>query len=234
MAKYIIEVLDENQIPELFIAVDAMAMVQQYVAQCSKEIGWMGQIELTEREGESPMITLINPYAVPQEVSHTTTDLDADGIGEWALTLKSPETIKWWGHSHVNMACNPSSTDMITFNEHIENDPESPFIMTIHNKSGEMFTNFYLGHGLFAKNPPVRINYGNDIHQAAAEKHLKDNIREAKTYVRSTPANRHNPSAGIGFNAVQHNGGGSNRIAPIPPASQVRNAQRNLMGLRQH
>jgi hypothetical protein len=229
-----IKILDEDQTPSVFISVGAMAKVQQYVQQSAKEVGWMGQVEYRDNGKGGKIITLVNPYAVAQEVTPSTTDLDATGkgsIAEWGMSLDKPELIKWWGHSHVNMGVSPSGTDMKTFVEHIENDPDEPFVMTIHNKKGAIYCNTYIGRGLYIEDMTLLINYGNDeiTEQVAAE--LKANVRE-KTYAQSTKTNGHHTNYGVSPYQSQHTWGrGSGKPSSTPP-SKRRNAQSNLMGLR--
>lgn len=230
-----IEVLYPSYLPTVMISVAAMAKVQQYVAQSEKEVGWMGQMDISEGANGSPLYTLENPYAPAQEVSHATTDLDADGPGsfaDWFVKLGCPENVKWWGHSHVHMGVNPSGTDLKTFIEHTEHDPDNPFVMTIHNKRGEIYTNIYLGHGVYIEDGSIRINYGSpEIEKLVAEE-LLANVRE-KTYgVGFNAPNGSNTNKQTGKGKGKRAGSGSNRKSRNKPASKERNAKRNAVGLR--
>jgi len=230
-----IEVLDENQVPLVVMSVGAMAKVQQYVHQCSLEIGWMGLVTRQMSPSGFPMLMLHDPYAPAQEVSGATTDLDPTGKGsfaDWAISLgEKAELIKWWGHSHVNMGVSPSGTDMTTFYEHIENDKENPFVMSIHNKKGASYVNLYLGHGLYVKDAPMVINYGSQaiIDEVAAE--LSQNVRE-KTYVKPVATNFGYTGNPIGYGQSQHTGGGSDRLTADKSDRKKWNAKGNALGLR--
>ena len=230
-----IEVLDENQVPLVVMSVTAMAKVQQYVHQCSLEIGWMGLVTQEMSAGGYPLLILHDPYAPAQEVSGATTDLDPTGKGsfaDWAIGLgEKAELIKWWGHSHVNMGVSPSGTDMTTFYEHIENDKGNPFVMSIHNKKGANYVNLYLGHGLYVKDAPMVINYGSQeiIDEVAAE--LSQNVRE-KTYVKSVASNFGYTGQQAGFGQGKHTGGGSDRVSTDKSNRKKRNAKSNAVGLR--
>jgi hypothetical protein len=176
-------------------------------------------------------LTLFNPYCPRQEVSGATTDIDAEGIADYALAVKQPELIKWWGHSHVNMDVSPSGTDMTTFHEHVENDYENPFIMTIHNKSHKTYCNIYLGHGMYAEDVSLHIDWDNPKMVKQVKKELKANVREKK-YVapKPSPANGYYTGNKIGNNNSQRGGSGGNRLQLSSTALAVRNAARNLVG----
>lgn len=231
-----IEVLKDFWIPHLLIDMRAMVKVRAYVDGCEKEVGWMGLLRIEDSETSRPWYTLHSPYCPAQEVNNSTCDLDPDGKGsfaEWAIGLGADaQYIKWWGHSHVDMGVSPSKTDMDTFWEHVENDPGSPFVMTIHNKSRESYTNIYLGNGVYVKDAPLLIDYGYPEMKEEAIQELKDNVRE-KVYVGSNKTNGYSAGEQAGSTALQRTRSGGDREQHSSTASPDRNAERNAMGLRQ-
>ncbi len=226
-----VTVLNQLAIPEAFITIDAMAKVTEIVRQSTKEVGWMGQMVREEHDNGMISLTLFNPYCPRQEVSGATTDLDADAVGEYALSVKQPELIKWWGHSHVNMCVDPSTTDMTTFYEHIEDDPDNPFVMTIHNKQHDSYCNIYLGGGVFAEAVSLHIDWQNPKVVKEVKAELKLNVREKK-YVgaKLTKANGYRTSKKAGKGKGKRSGSGGNREQPSVATLQERNAICNLMG----
>lgn len=64
-----------------------------------------------------------------------------------------------WCHSHVNMACSPSGTDMTTFQEFIKDGPKgSPVVMMIVNKKDEVFLRIHdPTNGVYVEHPKLVI-----------------------------------------------------------------------------
>lgn len=230
-----IKILDDQFLPTLYISIEAMARVQAIVALSKNEVGWMGLINVEQEEDGRSKLVLDSPYVPSQEVNGVTCDLDPSGKGsfaEWAMSLGvDAARVKWWGHSHVDMGVSPSGTDMETFKEHVENDPDNPFVMTIHNKQGKSFSNVYLGGGLFIKDYPILIDYGYDSVFESVKSELQSNVREKK-HVRPNTANGHYPGYQTSIYQSPHTGSGGNRIQPVQPASSAGNAESNAMGLR--
>lgn len=230
-----IKCLNDAWIPKLYISIEAMARVTLIVDSCEKEVGWMGLVRNMESDGR-PKLLLDRPYVPAQEVNGTTCDLDPTGKGsyfEWCMSLPAEEQplVKWWGHSHVNMGVAPSGTDMTTFWEHVENDPESPFVMTIHNKQGKSHANIYLGRGLYVSGVDLLLDYGIENIAEDVQKQLKENVRE-KTYVKSYPSNGYNTGKQIGVYEGQRSWGGGYWQQPSEPVGKTGNAESNAMGLR--
>lgn len=238
-----VKVLNENMIPQAFISAEAMARIREYVSQSPKEIGGMGQVQPTLHSNGMISLMLYNPYVPRQEVSGATTDLDPDGPGsfaEWAMKLEHPELVKWWWHSHVNMGTTPSGTDIKTFYEHIENDPDGRFVMTVHNKDHDDYCNIYLGAGMYAEEVPLTVHY------PAMEGMKEDVAAELKANVREKIYAAGYQHSGAGFNApnVHHSreivsagtgkraGRGSGGQQLSDTALEERNVERNSMGLR--
>lgn len=240
-----IEPLFTQWIPKVYITLEAMAKVREYVSQCDVEIGWMGCVrkEQDEETGEITL-TLYDAYAPSQEVSGATTDLDATGVAEYAMQTENPQDIRWWGHSHVNMGTSPSGTDMITFKEHVENLPryDDYFVMSIHNKRFETTCHLYVGNGMYLKDVPIIIDYGVDVSAEVADE-IKSNLRRkvmpkvttggAKN-ARLTKTNRSSTKRKAGAGKSTRTGSGSDRKSSGHDSSKNGNVERNLTRLRQN
>jgi hypothetical protein len=132
---------DEVTSPIVFFANTALATIRYLVQECNKEIAWLGLVdELTDGN------YLITEILVPkQEVTGTSVDIDPEAMNTLAHELivagKDPGKLRYHGHSHVNMAVNPSQTDQ----EHMRDYLEHPdwFIRSIHNKKGDARVDVY-------------------------------------------------------------------------------------------
>lgn len=134
-----------TKIPRIGITSDALNKMFTYVDECADEIGWMGSVQ--ELGNNAYLINDV--YLFTQEVHATTTEITPEGLSDFASEiLELPDgvdiwnSIKMWGHSHVNMGVTPSGQDdkqMVEFGD-IGHDY---FIRLIANKKGEMVLDFY-------------------------------------------------------------------------------------------
>lgn len=133
--------------PRIGIQSDALAKMQIYVQQCSDEVGWLGTAYLDEK---NRFILIKDVYLFDQDVHGTTTEITPEGLSNFAEELLSMgdkgveiwNSLKVWGHSHVNMTVSPSGQDdrqMVTFQE----GGHDWFIRLIANKKGDMKLDLY-------------------------------------------------------------------------------------------
>lgn len=249
--------LHEQQVPDVFITLECKKKVEYIVAKSAKEVGWMGIVEkgnyIDTKTGEpipgNHFLILKDCYVPKQEVSGATCDIDPEGISDYANILmdadQDPTTMLWWGHSHVNMGVGPSGTDMETFKEHVENlDEGQYFVMTIHNKKKEFRCNVYIGNGVYAEGVPIELDFDDSEIKAQVEQQLEENVRSKSYEVpvyrggqrvsKSHTPNWRGPGGPVSHGTKSYSGSGSNRVESSSTVSQVGNAERNIMGLRQH
>ncbi len=107
-----------------------------------------------------------------QEVGSVSIDVSAP---EMALMLDQHDNVRCWWHSHVDMATNPSSTDVTQMDGYAENLPF--YLMLITNKSGDyglevwdMESNL-IWEGIELSSVPTR-----DVEKLADI--IKDNVKE--------------------------------------------------------
>jgi len=107
-----------------------------------------------------------------QEVGSASIDV---GAPEMALMLDQHDNVRCWWHSHVDMATNPSSTDVTQMDGYAENLPF--YLMLITNKSGnyglevwDMESNL-IWEGIELSSVPTR-----DVEKLADI--IKDNVKE--------------------------------------------------------
>ncbi len=126
--------------PTVYIKPTAYAKMAHLVDLVNKEVGWLGTAYKTENNG---VIVIEDVILFHQEVNSTTCEITPEGLSEFAEELLQLESglekwnsIKLWGHSHVNMSVSPSTQDdkqMEVFADHNE-----WFLRIIANKSGEL------------------------------------------------------------------------------------------------
>lgn len=138
-----VEVIEEC-VPNVIIMKEALIKMKLFIQGCSDEIGWLGTAHQ-----EKDNIIIDDVILFDQEVHSTTTEITPEGLSKFGEELlKLPNgvdlwnSIKVWGHSHVNMGTNPSGQDddqMITFKD----CGHDWFIRIIGNKSGDLKLDIY-------------------------------------------------------------------------------------------
>lgn len=159
------------------------------VAEFSSEVAWY----FVGGRGEGENEYLIDDILVyPQEVTGATVDMDVEGVSNWIFKNSENEAfsrIIGQGHSHVNMACVPSSTDR-THQDQVLKDlgDEDFYIFMIVNKKGDNWTNIVdFKNNVQYEDRDIVIDYGqmaDEIEVFINEAH--DNVSTKSKYV---PAN---------------------------------------------
>ena len=148
-------------VPDVYVSKIALVKMKVFIENCDKEVGWLGTAYQ-----DKGTIYIDDMMLFDQEVSSVTTDISVEGLtsfGEKLLALPNGvdiwNSIKVWGHSHVNMGVTPSSVDdkqMITFKD----NGHDWFIRIIGNKSGDLRIDLYnYKLGITYKNLPWKVLY---------------------------------------------------------------------------
>ena len=145
-----------QRVPHVLIDKEALQKMFIFTDECSDEIGWLGT---ATREGH--LITIHDVFLFAQEVHATTTEITTAGLEEFANeVLQMPNgmdiwnSMKVWGHSHVNMGITPSGQDDKQMDE-FKDVGHDWFIRIICNKKGEFCVDVYdYANGLVFKNAP--------------------------------------------------------------------------------
>ena len=114
----------------------AWAKLQALVSNFSTEVQWHGLVERSNNNSYVIYDILVPPHVV----TAATVTSDDDKHREWINALPDDEfnALRFHGHSHVNMACQPSSTDMKYRTDLVTQLPKEDFyIFLIFNKKGE-------------------------------------------------------------------------------------------------
>jgi len=110
------------------------------VADCPSEIGFLATAKKIEYENGIEY-SIKDIFIPEQSVNRMECEMDSESIAkivmEYIQVGKSPNDFRCWIHSHVNMSCNPSQTDIDTMDNHVK-DSEEWYIMMIVNKRKEV------------------------------------------------------------------------------------------------
>lgn len=182
-----IKILDSSkiEIPVIRITKKAKDKIDLVVETCSQEVSWLGFVEFTNPN----IYTITDIKVLPQNVTSTFTEIEPSGINDWVndILTKLPQkealskinTILFWGHSHVNMACNPSGVD----DAELDKKKDFPYyIGGIFNKSGEYRIEFR-DH---RKNMAF-TNLKLEVESSLTEDEKKDLLKDIKDNVHSKP-----------------------------------------------
>lgn len=168
--------------PTLIIKPLCYTKMRQLVLQSGDEIAWHGFVK---RDGM--VFTLYDIIMYPQYNSAATTKSDEEEYSKWILRQYDFDNfcdMKMHGHSHVNMACSPSTTDM-QFRENILKNlkKDSFYIFMIMNKQGSYTVELYdYVTGMIYDTTDITI-YTDDPEltkkaQEWASSAIKNNVRE--------------------------------------------------------
>lgn len=127
---------DKIDIPIIIFSQEAMMKQKAYVLNHNEEIGWLGFVKKNNNNYYVYDVAL-----APQETNYTTTEITETGLQEFMEELleKDPDKInevRFWGHSHVEMATIPSQQDEDMFESFYKTCEY--FIRVIVNKKGDI------------------------------------------------------------------------------------------------
>ncbi len=133
-----IKIIDSRY--NLYIMPLAKKKMELYCELCQDEIGWLSYVTKLENN-KGYLIT--DCVLLKQETNGGTTEINPSALLElWAsITPEQQNNLKCWGHSHVNMAPNPSGQDDSQMDYF--KDGNDWFIRVITNKKGELNIDFY-------------------------------------------------------------------------------------------
>ena len=174
-----------TSLPKIFLTRDAYNRMYHLVDLSSKEISWLGTVE--EINNKDFLIKEI--FLFKQEVTHTTTEIGTEGLTEVATEIMNSRpdgvdivnSLRFWGHSHVNMGTSPSHQDESQMSLFEENGCEY-FIRGILNKNGRMeFTIYLYDRGIRIVDLEWAIHEEvDDSLRSEIEDEIKDKVSEIK------------------------------------------------------
>lgn len=126
----------------------------------STEIGWHGTVE---RTGDASFL-IKDILVYPQEVTAATVNTDQEEYQKWIIKLDddTANSMRMQGHSHVNMSCGPSTTDLTHQRDLLESiGHEGYYIFMIWNKRLEREIKVYdLDNNILYENADVDVKVG--------------------------------------------------------------------------
>lgn len=138
--------IDEEKIkkPIIYFSMEAWLEMLTLVKSCDKEIAWQASVEKrkyrNEEKSDDFFYYIKQVFVYPQKVTGTFVDVNEVKYAEWSLQLKDDvyNSIRFQGHSHVNMGVTPSGTDLNTYQNFLDQLNENDYyIFMIMNKRQE-------------------------------------------------------------------------------------------------
>jgi len=163
---YVPEVVDKENVGELFfphtfqtkvrlsrnpivlITPKVMFDILSIVKQSAQEVGWLGTIK---QHGK--IFLLDKVHLLKQEVAAATTEITPEGLSDFYTELidhdgpEAANTIRLWGHSHVQMDTFASAQDESQMEVFMGNNADY-FIRMIANKKGKISCSIFYKDGL--------------------------------------------------------------------------------------
>lgn len=135
------KLIKAGQAPKLYMRSDAYVKMGALIQTCTDEIGWFGTVEQIEGG-----FVINDIFVSPQTVTGSTVTSDEEEERKWRETLDDDtyNSLRFHGHSHVNMGVTPSTVDERYRSEIIANIPKDGFfIFLIGNKRGDLNIEVY-------------------------------------------------------------------------------------------
>lgn len=171
--------------PKIIISTTAGLKMSELVRNCTKEVGWHGFVERID--DLTFKITDIVVY--PQTVTGATVTTDETEYALWLLDISTEDlkTMRFQGHSHVNMTCSPSATDLDLYNKYLSAlNNDDFYIFFICNKRGDINA-FLYDLKTNTKYTKTDLEIIKETDMSEWYKSIKHNIKEPKTIVRNIP-----------------------------------------------
>lgn len=135
--------VDLIKVPSVIFSSDSIMKMRVYTEQVDDEVGWLGTVQ---KIGINYYVQDV--FLFEQEVHSTTTEITPEGLSTFAEELLATEggvdkwnSMKLWGHSHVNMAVFASGQDDKQIKELKKNTDF--FLRVIANKKGDIKVDIY-------------------------------------------------------------------------------------------
>lgn len=169
-------------LPVILLEPVAIEKMKAYVTLCDKEIGWLGT---ATQSGNT--VTIHDMFLFEQEAHATTCEINEQAVAKWYEDMFNTHengmeivnTMRVWGHSHVNMGIGASGQDDTQFKE-LSKNVDDFFIRIIANKKGDMQLDYYDAKtGLIFNN--IEWQYIVSVDLDAIKKEIAEKVK-VKTY----------------------------------------------------
>lgn len=195
---------------------EAYKKMNALVQVCDKEIGWYGTVK---REGEKRFV-VTDIIMFPQEVTGVTVQTDDAEYTNWSNALSDEvfNSMRFYGHSHVNMGCSPSGVDTDHYKNMIQNCNDF-YIFGIFNKNKtyNYWLNIYdIENNVLYEKEDIDYRYTMAEEEMWAEDSIAKYVKERKIY----PA-----ASTYSGNSYWNN---SKKNTPATPATQAAQAAKTV------
>ena len=181
--------------PRLQFTAEAYTRMQYLITQCSEEIGWLGRVIR-----EDLTFTIDKLYVFPQIVTGASVTPDETKYVHWNMQLSNDEikSLRFHGHSHVNMGVFASATDTNMYNTQLAELKEDDFyIFLIGNKKGDFIYWIYdLADNLVYEKSDIEfdiVDFDGKSYKTWADNQIKEFVEMPRprynTYTSSTQQN---------------------------------------------
>lgn len=129
------------------VEIDEMVFkkIMHWVNKSNFEVSGLGKVQYDKEEN---VLRVIDAILLPQKNTATSTDIEPEAVGKAMFQMRNtPGELRFWWHSHVDMAVFWSGTDLATIKKL---GSGGWFLSTVFNKRQEM-------KSAFCQNAPVRL-----------------------------------------------------------------------------
>lgn len=171
--------LTDDQKVEVIFENEASKKMDALIDEAKKEIGWYATVE---RESEKRFIVK-DIVLFPQTVTGATVTTDDAEYQNWMDSLDDEtfNSLRFYGHSHVNMGCYPSGVDTTHFSNMLQNLNDF-YIFGIFNKRGEYWMNIYdVENNILYEDKDIVYKYFTTKYDTWAKDQIKEYVKENVT-----------------------------------------------------
>ena len=164
-----------NNPPEIHIDIETLARIKEIVRLSPKEVSWFSRVSRNDN-----VFCITDAFLIEQTVSSAETEMTLSGLSDFMTNIIQKHgvefynSIRCWGHSHVEMSTNPSGQDLKQIKEFDNGDF---YIMLIMNKRDDFHIRLYdFKENYIWKNLPLHIetpSIQTDQIQAELDKKVK-------------------------------------------------------------
>lgn len=180
----------QHGVPSILLSEDAYKDMAALVDLIDMEIGWLGSAFKLVKSNAYYIDKIFLPK---QQVHHTTTEISEEGVADMTMEILAEfpdeegmeivNSIRFWGHSHVNMETNPSNQDDRQMDAFIATCDDF-FIRGIMNKKGKAsFTIYDIENELIYEDVSWTVHY---LHDECIEK-WRQQIKDKVTMIAYQP-----------------------------------------------
>ena len=166
--------------PTVYLTAEAYIKMTLLISQSSNELAWHGTVEKINND-----YLISNILVYPQTVTGNTVDANEEEYAKWLMTLNDNviNSMRFQGHSHVNMPTSPSGRDTGNWQKFLNILKKDEFyIFCIANKKGEFYWNIFdIEKNIIFENKDITMsvvdNAGNMLKTwatEAIEKYIKE------------------------------------------------------------